>query len=120
VQYAHARIHSVARQLQDRGLQLPEQPERLDQLNNPHELALLTCLSRYPEVIESAAAAREPHQITYYLRELAQAFHTYYNEHKFIVDEAALRQARLSLVVAVRQVLRNGLKIIGVSAPEVM
>jgi len=72
------------------------------------------------EVIEAAARAYEPHQIAYYLRELAQDFHTYYNAYKFLIDDANLRNARLSLSKAVQQVLRNGLSIIGVSAPDVM
>jgi arginyl-tRNA synthetase len=121
VQYAHARIHSVLKQLADRDLTW-QFDDKTDWalLNNAHEMSLLHALARYPEVIEVAAANYEPHQVVYYLRELAQAFHTYYNEHKFIVEDVALRQARLSVVMAVRQVLQNGLAILGVSAPEVM
>jgi arginyl-tRNA synthetase len=85
-----------------------------------HEQALLVTLARYPEVIEMAARTYEPHQLTYYLRELAQEFHTFYDAHKILIEDQNLRQARLSLIVAVQQVLRNGLTIIGVSAPEVM
>jgi arginyl-tRNA synthetase len=121
VQYAHARIHSVLKQLADRDLTWEfDKNTNWSLLNNPHEMDLLQCLARYPEVIEVAAANYEPHQVVYYLRELAQTFHTYYNEHKFIVEDIALRQARLSVVMAVRQVLQNGLMILGVSAPEVM
>jgi arginyl-tRNA synthetase len=80
----------------------------------------MAMLARYPEVIESAARAFEPHQIAHYLRELAHAFHTYYNSHTFIVDESALRNARLSLIAATRHVLCNGLTLLGVSAPESM
>ncbi|OUD14656.1 arginine--tRNA ligase [Thioflexithrix psekupsensis] len=121
IQYAHARIHSVLKQLADRDLTW-QFDDKTDWalLNNAHEMSLLHTLARYPEVIEVAAANYEPHQVVYYLRELAQAFHTYYNEHKFIVEDVALRQARLSVVMAVRQVLQNGLAILGVSAPEVM
>lgn len=120
IQYAHARIASVFRQLSDKGLSWTHNDANLTTLTTPHEQSLLQELARYPEVIESAARHHEPHQITYYLRDLANAFHTYYNEHKFIVDDDNMRQARLSLAVATRQVLQNGLKIIGVSAPEVM
>ena len=82
--------------------------------------ALIQRLARYPEVLESAARDREPHQLAYYLRELAYDFHTYYGAHTFLVEDAALRDARLNLVVATRQVLANGLKLLGVSAPESM
>ena len=81
---------------------------------------MMATLARYPEVVESAALAHEPHVLAYYLRELANDFHTYYNAHTFIVDDAALRDARLNLIDATRQVLRNGLGLLGVSAPESM
>jgi arginyl-tRNA synthetase len=70
--------------------------------------------------VEEAALGEEPHQLTHYLRELANDFHTYYNAHQFLVEDAALRDARLKLILAARQVLRNGLNLIGVSAPETM
>jgi arginyl-tRNA synthetase len=89
-------------------------------LDTDHELSLLTSLSRYPEVIETAALAHEPHQLFHYLRELANDFHTYYNEHKILVDEPELRNARLALSLATRQVIANGLGLLGVSAPESM
>jgi arginyl-tRNA synthetase len=121
VQYAHARIASVLRELTERGFPAHEfNTADLVGLDSPHEQTLLTRLARYPEVIEAAARAYEPHQIAYYLRELAQDFHTYYNAYKFLIDDVSLRNARLSLSKAVQQVLRNGLSIIGVSAPEVM
>jgi arginyl-tRNA synthetase len=121
VQYAHARIGAVLRQLAERGLKY-EQPtaEALAVLAEHPETELAAMLARYPELIESAALAHEPHQIAYYLRELAQQFHAYYNNHPFLVDDAGLRNARLTLVLAVRQVLRNGLQLLGVSAPEQM
>ena len=87
-------------------------------LDADHEQALFRTLSRYPEVVESAALASEPHQIVFYLRDLANELHTYYNAHQFLVDDAVLRNARLTLVEAVRQVLANGLSLIGVSAPR--
>jgi arginyl-tRNA synthetase len=92
----------------------------LARLTEDHEQALLATLARYPEVVEAAALAEEPHQVANYLRELANDFHTYYNAHQFLVDDAAIRDARLSLVLAVRQVVANGLGLLGVSAPQEM
>jgi arginyl-tRNA synthetase len=120
VQYAHARIASIFRELRERQWEWQHHSANLAWLTTPHEQALLITVSRYPEVVELATLAHEPHQITYYLRELAQDFHTYYNEHKILVAESELRNARLSLCAVVKQILINGLKIIGVSAPEVM
>ena len=121
IQYAHARVCSVLRQLDEKGLawQQPED-DALSLLDNEHEQALITRLTRYPEVVESAALAHEPHQVAYYLRDLANDFHTYYNAHQFIVDDAALRNARIALIKATRQVISNGLGLLGVSAPEKM
>ena len=122
VQYAHARIHAVLRQAAERLIDVApsEGAANLEQLVESHELDLLKALSRYPEVVESAATNEEPHQLTNYLRELANAFHTYYNAHQFLVDDAALRDARIKLILATREVLRNGLNLLGVSAPEQM
>ncbi len=122
VQYAHARICSVMRQLAEKGLNWNRQHglANLQQLVERHEQDLLVTLSRYPEVVEHAALAHEPHQLAYYLRELANAFHTYYNAHPFIVDNDSLRDARLALIQAARQVLANGLGLLGVTAPEAM
>ena len=121
-QYAHARVESVLRQAADKGI--PIEPSRgsthLDRLSESHELALMKTLSRYPEVVETAALGHEPHLLTNYLRELANDFHTYYNAHQFLVDDDRLRDARIKLILAVRQVLKNGLGLIGVSAPEQM
>ena len=89
-------------------------------LGEEHEKSLLRRLDRYPEVVTSAAANREPHQVAAYLRELAGEFHTWYNAHKMLVDDEALRNARLALSEAVRQVIANGLDLLGVSAPESM
>jgi len=124
IQYAHARISSVFRRLlEEKGLVWEHNPATLSRLDsNGREQALLLKLSRYPEVIESAAQAYEPHQLTYYLLDLAQNFHTFYDnkQHKVLIEDEELRNARLSLIAAVQQVLRNGLTIIGVTAPEVM
>jgi arginyl-tRNA synthetase len=117
IQYAHARISSVFRKLDN----INHEKANLELLNNKHEIALFVTLSRYPEMIENAAAVYEPHQVTYYLRELAQQFHTFYDANKILIDDQDdLRNARLSLIAAIQQVLRNGLTIIGVKAPEVM
>ena len=89
-------------------------------LSEPHEKALIRRLTYYPELLENATRDLEPHQLAHYLRELAGDFHTYYNAHKFIIDDVKLRNARLNLVAATRQVLENGLKLLGVSAPEKM
>ncbi|ULX56894.1 arginine--tRNA ligase [Ectothiorhodosinus mongolicus] len=122
IQYAHARVCSVLRQLPAKGLTHDSQRglQQLQGLSEDHEAALLASLARYPEVVEAAALAEEPHQIANFLRELANEFHTYYNAHQFLVEEADLRDARLCLICAVRQVLANGLHLLGVSAPEEM
>jgi arginyl-tRNA synthetase len=122
VQYAHARICSVFRQLQDKGLTHDRElgDMNIARLTEPHEKALIRRITSFPELLESAADAREPHQLAHYLRELAADFHTYYNAHTFIVDDAGLRNARLTLIAAARQVLENGLRLIGVTAPEKM
>ncbi|HEU5337954.1 MAG TPA: arginine--tRNA ligase [Sulfuricaulis sp.] len=122
VQYAHARIHSVFRQMQEKGFQHdPANGDRhLARLTETHEITLIQRLARYPEILEAAARDHEPHQLAYYLRELTYDFHTYYGAHTFLVEEDALRDARLNLIVATRQVIANGLQLLGVSAPESM
>ncbi|MGB5451979.1 MAG: arginine--tRNA ligase [Sedimenticolaceae bacterium] len=122
VQYAHARIHAVLRQAAQKLIEVSPSDgvTHLDLLVEAHETGLLKTLSRYPEVVESAASNEEPHLLTHYLRELANDFHTYYNAHQFLVDDAALRDARIKLILATREVLRNGLNLLGVSAPEQM
>ena len=122
VQLSHARICGVFRQLAERGLTFDrnnglQQPLDLD---NRATRDLLTDLSRWPEVVASAGADLEPHLIAAYLLELAQEFQSYYNDHQFLVDDANLRDARLVLASATRQVLENGLELIGVDAPEAM
>jgi arginyl-tRNA synthetase len=122
VQYAHARVCSVLRQLDEKGLprNIENGMTNLDRLTESHEQAVITTLSRYAEMVERAALSYEPHQITHYLRELANDFHTYYNAHPFIVDDVDLRDARLNLISSIRQVLANGLRLLNVSAPETM
>ena len=122
VQVSHARMCGLMRQLKERGLSFDvddglSQPLDLDDATT-HEL--VAALSRYAEVVETAGRDLEPHQIAAYLLELAQAFQSYYNEHQFLVDEAPVRNARLALASATRQVISNGLGLLGVSAPEVM
>jgi arginyl-tRNA synthetase len=119
VQYAHARVCSVYRQLEEKGLQLSGEAD-LSLLVEAHEIELMTELARYPEVLARAARDYAPHQLAYYLRDLANAFHTYYNAHPFISAEEDMRHARLALIDAVRQVIANGLGLLGVSAPERM
>ncbi|MDQ2069933.1 arginine--tRNA ligase [Natronospira bacteriovora] len=122
VQYAHARICSVFAQAAEKGFEYSRDTglANLDQLDEPHEDQLMVSLSRYPEVVEAAARNRAPHLLTQYLRDLANDLHTYYNAHTFLVMEEELRNARLALVEATRQVLANGLGLIGVSTPESM
>ncbi|WP_131781079.1 arginine--tRNA ligase [Legionella gresilensis] len=122
IQYAHARICSVLRQLQERQytLNIEQGLQSIKQLSEPNEITLLTLLSRYPEVITLAASNCEPHQLAYYLRELANGLHSYYNAIILLCEDESLRNARMCLLTAVRQVLGNGLQLLGVSAPESM
>ncbi len=120
VQYAYARVCSVFHQLAQKSLTYEPQNSDLTLLTESHEQDLIVSLVRYPEVLHSAAMNREPHQMVIYLRELANHLHTYYNAHQFIVDETVLRNARLRLISATRQVLHNGLVLLNVSSPEKM
>ena len=122
IQYAHARVASVMAQLAARQLQYdaPMASDNLARLDSPQEQAALRELARYPEVLLQAANARAPHALVHYLRELANTFHSWYNASTFIVEDAPLRNARLALALAVRQVIRNGLGLLGVSAPDSM
>jgi arginyl-tRNA synthetase len=122
VQVSHARMYGLTRQLKERGLSF-DQANGLAQpldLDDDSARELITTLLRYPDVVELAGRDLEPHQIAVYLLELAQTFQSYYNDHQFLVDDASLRDARLVLALATRQVLANGLELLGVSAPEVM
>ncbi|HSC48122.1 MAG TPA: arginine--tRNA ligase, partial [Gammaproteobacteria bacterium] len=122
VQYAHTRIASALRQCAERKLAFDRAlgSAALGRLDSAHERTLMAELSRYPEVVESAAKSLEPHLLAQYLRELATAFHAWYDTHQFLVDDAELRAARLTLALATQQVLQNGLTLLGVSAPETM
>ncbi|MDC3315881.1 arginine--tRNA ligase [Candidatus Thioglobus sp.] len=120
IQYAHARICSVFRQVNEKGLELNLAEANLSLLTEDIEKNILRELSRYKSVVESAAIQYEPHQLAYYLRDLATQFHSYYNACTFILDDQDLTQARLSLIHATRQILLNGLSILGVDAPESM
>ena len=120
VQYAHARVCSVFRQITEKSIPHAGADANLGLLVEDAELELMRELSRFPEVVESAARGFEPHQVAYYLRELAHHFHTYYNAHPFIAAEQPLRDARLVLIDATRQVIANGLELLGVTAPEAM
>ena len=121
VQYAHARIASVLRRAREsavegNGLDFGH----VERLTERHELDLLKALSRYPEVIESAANACEPHQLAHYLRELATAFHSFYNAHTILSGDEDLKSARLTLAEATRRVVADGLGLLGVGAPAAM
>ncbi|MDT8451571.1 MAG: arginine--tRNA ligase [Gammaproteobacteria bacterium] len=122
IQYAHARVCSVLNQLKEKNLShdVEQGHANLAQLTESHETELITKLGIYPDLLEKAALNAEPHTLVHYLRELANLFHTYYNAHQFIVDDDAVRNARLNLILATRQVIRNGLDLLGVSAPESM
>jgi len=122
IQYAYARISSVFRNLEEMDQRHNQEIGNvaLDLLDEEHELALMRTISRFPETIESAARLRAPHLLAHYLHALATDLHSYYNAHQFLVKEENLRNARLNLVLATRTVLRNGLSLLGVSAPEEM
>lgn len=118
IQYAHARICSLMAQWN--GTETDLKDADLALLTNPREAALTALLGRFPEVVEAAARDLAPHQVAFYLRDLAAEFHGYYNAERMLLDDAALTTARLALSVAVRQVIRNGMALLGVSCPESM
>jgi len=120
IQYAHARICSVFRQANEKEMEVDHGQANLSLLTEGIEKNIIKELSRYKSVLESSAIQYEPHQLAYYLRDLSTHFHSYYNACKFIVEDKHLTQARLSLIHATRQILINGLSILGVSAPESM
>ena len=122
IQYAHARVASVFRQLAEKKLEYDQESgiAAFPMLVETHEKALMSSLSKYPEIIELAARNRAPQNLVHFLRDLANELHSYYNAHMFIVDDGKLRNARLALIDATRKVIANGLAIIGVSAPDTM
>ncbi|RZI85468.1 MAG: arginine--tRNA ligase [Rubrivivax sp.] len=121
VQYAHARIHSVRQQYVDKGGNLDAVPQaQLGLLTADTELALMTRLADYPGMLTLAAQGLAPHDVAFYLRDLAGAFHSYYAAERFLVDDVELSRARIALLSATAQVLRNGLALLGVDAPEKM
>ena len=122
IQYAHARVSSVKRQLVERGIVLDPACglAALGRLTEPQELQLIKRLASYPETIQQCAVQRAPHTLVHYLRDLANDFHSYYSAHQFIVDDVDLRDARLTLALAAQVVIRNGLTLLGVSAPDTM
>ncbi len=122
IQYAHARICSVLRQMYEKSFDFTPEVGNADYslLIETQEQSLLANLAGYPDIVHAAAINYEPHHIAYYLRDLANEFHAYYNACQFLVESEQLRKARISLIFVVRQVIRNGLKLLGVSAPEKM
>lgn len=121
VQYVHARISSIIQKAEERDVQaITWSEESISGLHTPEEIQLMKALARYPEVVAGSAEFMEPHRITFYLMNLASVFHAYYNKHRVLTDESDLTNARLYLVQAVQKVIRNGLGLLGVSAPEKM
>ena len=122
IQYAHARVASLMRQMQERGLAhgAANGLAFLDKLVEPEEVQLIKRVCGFPQTVRQCAAQRAPHTLVHYLRDLANDFHTYYGAHQFIVDDAGLRDARLVLALAAQTVIRNGLELLGVSAPDTM
>jgi arginyl-tRNA synthetase len=124
VQYAHARICSVLAQAAEKGHAVPDEARALTldltPLASAREMTLLSRIAQYPDVLAAAADDLAPHQVASYLKDFAADFHAYYNAERVLVDEQALRDARLALLLAARQVLRNGLALLGVTAPQKM
>ncbi len=121
VQYAHARICSILRLAEEKGYGVPIFKDvACDRLTSSEEIALIKMITRFPEIVEGAAKALEPHRLAFYLHELAALFHSYYNKYKVVSEDEALTLARLMLVRSIRTVLKNGLTLLGVSAPEKM
>ncbi|MGD8613267.1 MAG: arginine--tRNA ligase [Desulfobacterales bacterium] len=121
VQYVHARIASILRKGNERGTcEVSWDDDAVARLEAPEEIDLIKALARYPDILAGSAQSMEPHRVTYYLMELASAFHSYYNKHRVLTDDDLLRCGRLNLILAVQKVIRNGLTLMGVSAPDRM
>jgi len=121
IQYAHTRIAGIFRSATDRGIPLPVvDPDAAVALEEPEEIALIKLLDSFPDVVEGAATALEPHRIVYYAQKLAGEFHRYYSRHRCVTDDAGVTNGRLLLVSAVQLVIRRALGLVGVSAPERM
>ena len=121
VQYANARLRSIQRKAKERNIaKVTLQKISLNKLSLPEELNMLKALAAYPELVENAALDLSPHKIIFFLMDLAGQFHSYYNHHMVISDDAELTQARLWLAEALRIVFHNGLQVVGLSAPESM
>jgi arginyl-tRNA synthetase len=121
VQYAHARICSILCFAGERGFNIPKYEQaHLDLLNVPEEIQLIKVITRFQELVEGAASSLEPHRLTFYLNDLAAVFHSYYNKHKVISDDEDLSRARLYLVRSIGTVVKNALRLLGVTAPEKM
>ena len=122
IQYAYARIHRVLKELKNNGFAFDKQSgiSNLEKLSEKHETDIITKLSDYPSIIEQSAKKKAIHSVANYLVELAQLIHSYYNAHRFIVDNPELRNARIALITAASYIINNGLYILGVSAPEKM
>jgi arginyl-tRNA synthetase len=120
LQYAHARICSLVRKAEERGVRYDPGLASGSRLESEEALALMKLLARFPEEVADAADNFEPHRVTTYLMRLAQSFHKYYTEHQVITDDAELTASNLALSDAVRIVMANGLRLLGVSAPEKM
>ena len=122
IQYAHARVASVRRQMNERGIAAASDRglKSLGLLTEPQEQQLIKRLSAFPDLLVQCAAQRAPHTLVHYLRDLANDFHTYYSAHQILVEDAALRDARFTLALASQVVIRNGLELLGVAAPDSM
>ncbi|RZB35019.1 MAG: arginyl-tRNA synthetase [Desulfobacteraceae bacterium Eth-SRB1] len=121
VQYVHARISSIIRKGRERGIEKAAWDDMaMAMLKEPEEINLIKTMTAYPETIKGSAEFMEPHRITFYLMNLASSFHAYYNKHRVLTDDPVLTAGRLYLIIAVKKVIRNGLALLGVSAPEKM
>jgi arginyl-tRNA synthetase len=121
IQYAHTRIAGIFRSATERGIPLPVvDPAAATALVEPEEIALIKLLDSFPDVVDGAAVALEPHRVVYYAQKLAGEFHRYYSRHRCVTDDARVTNGRLLLVSAVQLVIRRALGLVGVSAPERM